>query len=132
LSRPGIRLVLAVPGVPVRQYTDEIVAHLGTDFSEAFYANLVSEEKNVRQVAAKAALGEADAVIVYTSDLTPDIAGRVQQIMIPDAQNVTAVYPIAPLADAMQPDLARQFIEFVRSPAGQTILANWGLGGPGD
>lgn len=132
LSRPGIRLVLAVPGVPARQYTDEIVARLDPDYSEAFYANLVSEEKNVRQVAAKAALGEADAVIVYTSDLTPDIAGRVQQITIPDAQNVTAVYPIAPLDDAIQPALTQQFIEFIRSPAGQTILIKWGLGTPED
>ncbi len=132
LSRPGIRLVLAVPGVPARQYTDEIVSQMGTAFSDTFYANLVSEEKNVRQVAAKAALGEADAVIVYTSDMTPDIAGSVQQIIIPDAQNVTAVYPIAPLSDALQPELAQQFINFVHSPAGETILAKWGLGTPGD
>ena len=86
----------------------------------------------MRQVAAKAALGEADAVIVYTSDMTSDIAGSVQQIIIPDAQNVTAVYPIAPLSDALQPELARQFINFVHSPAGKTILAKWGLGTPGD
>jgi molybdate transport system substrate-binding protein len=132
LNRPGIQLVLAAPGVPARQYTDEMVARLGTDFTASFYANLVSEEKNVRQAAAKVALGEADAAIVYTSDVTPDIAERVQQITIPGDQNVAAVYPIAPLADAMQPQLAQRFVQFVRSPAGQEILMKWGLGVPED
>jgi molybdate transport system substrate-binding protein len=132
LSQPGIQLVLAAPGVPARQYTDEIVAQLDSQFAQSFYANLVSEEKNVRQVAAKVALGEADAAIVYTSDVTPDIADRVQQIVIPDAQNVTAVYPIAHLTDAMHPELAQQFIQFVHSPDGQEILLKWGFGVPGE
>lgn len=132
LNRPGIQLVLAAPGVPARQYTDEIITQMGAAFAESFYANLVSEEKNVRLAAAKIALGEADATIVYASDVTPDIAGRVQQIVIPDDQNVVAVYPIAPLADAMQPQLAQQFVQFVRSPAGQEILLKWGLGVPED
>lgn len=132
LRQPGIQMVLAVPGVPVRAYTDEIVAGLGPDFAAAFYGNLVSEEANVRQVAAKIALGEADAGIVYTSDVTPDLAGRVQQIEIPAAQNVSATYPIAPLNDAPHPELARQFIEFTLSPDGQAILSRWGFGPPLD
>jgi molybdate transport system substrate-binding protein len=75
-------------------------------------------------------LGEADAGIVYTSDVTPYIATQVQQIAIPDAQNVNAAYPIAPLADAAYPELARSFIDFVLSAEGQTILSKWGFGPP--
>lgn len=130
LNRPGILLVLAQPGVPIRQYSDEIVANLGPEFSHAFYANLVSEEENVRRIVSKIALGEADAGLVYTSDVTPDIAGRVQQIPIPDEQNVVVLYPIAPLTDAPQPELAEAFIQFVLSDAGQGILARWGFGPP--
>lgn len=130
LARPGVQMILAVEGVPVRQYTDEIVAALPVDFQEQFYANLVSEEDNVRQVAAKIALGEADAGIVYTSDVTPDLAGQVLQIPIPEAQNVMATYPIAPLADAPSPSLAQSFIDFVLSDEGQEILARWGFGSP--
>lgn len=130
LAQPGVHLILAVEGVPVRQYTDEIVATFPADFQESFYANLVSEEDNVRQAAAKIALGEADAGIVYTSDVTPDIASQVQQITIPEAQNVVASYPIAPLADAPAPELAQRFIDFVLSHEGQAILARWGFGPP--
>ena len=130
LARPGVQLILAVAGVPVRDYADEMVATMPAGFQEAFYANLVSEEENVRQVAAKIALGEGDAGIVYTSDVTPDIAGRVQQIEIPDAQNVIASYPIAPLLDAPRPELAQRFIDFILSPEGQAILARWGFTPP--
>jgi molybdate transport system substrate-binding protein len=130
LAKPGVQLILAVEGVPVRQYTDEIIAAMDADFQEQFYGNVVSEEENVRQVSAKVALGEADAGIVYTSDVTPDMANRVKQITIPDAQNVIATYPIAPLADAPNPELAQSFIDFVLSAEGQAILARWGFGAP--
>ncbi len=130
LGEPGVQLILAVKGVPVRDYTDQIVAEMPAEFQEQFFANLVSEEDNVRQVAAKIALGEADAGIVYTSDITPDIAAQVQQIVIPESQNVIATYPIAPLVDAPHPELAQRFVEFVLSPEGQEILSRWGFGSP--
>jgi len=130
LAQPGVKLILAVNGVPVREYTDELVAAMAADFQEQFYGNLVSEEDNVRLVAAKVALGEADAGIVYTSDVTPDMADRVLQIAIPDAQNVIASYPIAPLVDAPHPELAQRFIDFALSAEGQNILSRWGFGSP--
>jgi molybdate transport system substrate-binding protein len=130
LATPGIALVLAATGVPVRQYTDEIVAAMPVDFQEGFYANLVSEEENVRQVAAKIALGEADAGIVYTSDLTPDLSGQVLQIEIPDEQNVIAAYPISLLTDSAHAETAQAFIDFVLGSDGQAILRRWGFGPP--
>lgn len=130
LANPGILIVTAVEGVPVRQYTDAIVAKLGPEFSAAFYANIVSEEDNVRQLLAKIALGEADAGLVYTSDITPDVADQLLPIPIPDAQNETAVYPIAPIADSANPVLAQQFVDFVGSQAGQAILQKWGFAPP--
>lgn len=130
LAQPGVQLILAAEGVPVREYTDRVVATMPAAFQEQFYDNLVSAEDNVRQVAAKVALGEADAGIVYRSDLNPDVAGRVQQIPIPDGQNVLATYPIAPLADAPHPELAQRFVAFVRSAEGQRILAEWGFEPP--
>ena len=128
LAKPNILLVTAVPGVPVRDYTDEIAAAVGADFAAALAANIVSEEENVRQIVAKVALGEADAGIVYTSDVTPDVRPNLTLIPIPAAQNIVAEYPIAPLADSANPTLAAQFVAFVQSTAGQAILVKWGFG----
>lgn len=131
LAKPGIALVLAAPGVPVRDYSDQSIALMGeAAFQAAVYANLVSEELNVRQVATKVSLGEADAGIVYTSDVTPDIAASVQLIPIPDELNVLASYPIAVVEGAPAGDLAQAFVDFVLGPQGQAILAKWGFGPP--
>lgn len=135
LAQPNIRLVLAAPGVPVREYTDRFIAQLalqhdGDTFYEAILRNLVSEEDNVRRVVVKVTLGEADAGIVYASDVTPDVADQVITIPIPDALNTIASYPIAMIHDSRNPNLAHLFIDFVRSEAGVAILTRWGLLSP--
>jgi molybdate transport system substrate-binding protein len=129
LAKPGVRLVLAAPGVPAREYSDQRIALMGdAAFQAAVYANLVSEEPNVRQVATKVALGEADAGIIYRSDITPDIADQVLQIEIPAEQNVIAIYPIAVIKDSPNVALAQEFVDFVLSAEGQAILTKWGFG----
>jgi molybdate transport system substrate-binding protein len=133
LAQPGVALILAIPGVPIRTYSDQVIAalaaddRLGADFAPAVYANVVSEEENVRQVVAKVALGEADAGLVYTSDVTADVADAVAQVPIPADVNVQARYPIAQLRDAPSPALAAAFIDLVRSETGGAILAKWGF-----
>jgi molybdate transport system substrate-binding protein len=134
LARPGIKLVLAAPGVPVRVYTDQALTALaarpeyGAEFAADVYANLASEEQNVRQVSAKVALGEADAGIVYSSDITPDIANQLLRFEIPAWANPLAEYPIAKVAGAPHPADARALIGFVLSDDGQQILVRWGFG----
>jgi molybdate transport system substrate-binding protein len=133
LAQPGLTLVVASEGVPVRDYTEAMLALLAEDASfgaayvEAFRANIASEEPNVRQVAAKVALGEADAGIVYASDVTPDLRESVLAFDIPDAVNTIAEYPIAALNDSPQPELAQAFVDAVLSDTGQTALETWGF-----
>jgi molybdate transport system substrate-binding protein len=133
LSNPGVRLILAAPEVPVRAYTDTMLQQMALDsaygevYAESVIANIVSEEPNVRQVAAKVALGEADAGVVYLSDVTPDIADEVLTFSIPDGFNTIATYPIAVTNDTRQPELATRFVEFVLSEMGQDILVEWGF-----
>jgi molybdate transport system substrate-binding protein len=128
LANEGVQLILAAPGVPIRDYSDQSIALMGdADFQAAVYANLVSEEPNVRQVATKVALGEADAGIVYTSDITPDIAASVIQIEIPIELNVLASYPIAVVTDAPQGDQGQAFVDFVLGSDGQAIMQSWGF-----
>jgi molybdate transport system substrate-binding protein len=90
-------------------------------------ANVVSYEENVRAVLSKVRLGEADAGIVYASDVEPKPADGVGRITIPDHLNVQASYPIAPLVDSEQAALTRAFIDLVLSSQGQALLQENGL-----
>jgi molybdate transport system substrate-binding protein len=137
LARPGVRLVLALPEVPVGNYSRETIERMqadptfGQDYANAVLANVVSEETNVRNVVQKVALGEADAGIVYQTDaMVTEIAEQVQVIPIPEPFNVTASYPITLLEGSAQPELAQAFIDFVRSDQGQEILSSYGFGPP--
>jgi molybdate transport system substrate-binding protein len=133
LAQPDVQLILAAQGVPVRAYTDQLFQAytasylLDAEFLNAVYANVISEEDNVRQVAAKIALNEADAGIVYQSDITPAIAGEVTVLSIDDALNPRAAYPIARLTQSDQPENAAAFIAYIRSEIAQRNLEAWGF-----
>ena len=133
LINPNINLIVASPDVPVRVYTDDMLEQLadneayGSEFRDAIIANIVSEEPNVRQVSAKVALGEADAGIVYYSDVTLDIAETITIIPIPNEFNSFATYPIAITDASDQSERAQMFIDFVLSDIGQDILTEWGF-----
>lgn len=131
LARPGVKLVLAAESVPVGQYSLEFLAKATASagfspmYSQTVLANVVSYEENVRGVLTKVALGEADAGIVYTSDVAG--AGQVEVLEIPDALNVIAEYPIAVIQDSKQAELAQKFVALVLSEAGQAILSRVGF-----
>lgn len=133
LTRPGLKLVTAAPEVPVAIYTQEMLdamardAAYGPEFKERVSANIVSREPNVRLVVAKVALGEADAAVVYASDVTPDLAPRLQTLDVPDRFNALAAYPIAVLKDPPNPTGAEAFAALVLGPRGQAVLKRWGF-----
>ncbi|MCP4539425.1 MAG: molybdate ABC transporter substrate-binding protein [Chloroflexi bacterium] len=133
LARPDLKLIMAGEHVPVGAYARQVLGNLSSDpaygsgYKEAVLANVISNEENVRQVVAKVQLGEADAGIVYCSNVTPALAGKLGEIDIPDRFNVTATYPIAVLKNAPNDDLARQFVQFALGPEGQRILQRWGF-----
>jgi molybdate transport system substrate-binding protein len=133
LAKANLKLVLTNKEVPVGNYARQTLEKMsqnpafGPDFSTRVLANLVSEETNVRQVAAKVQLGEADAGIVYSTDVTPVIRDAVVVIQIPPEMNVIAQYPIAVVKGTQNEAGARAFIAYVRSPEGQTILVRHGF-----
>jgi len=133
LGRPGVRLVLAASAVPVGKYARLAFAAMakdrafGANFVQRVTKNTVSNETDVKAVAAKVALGEADAGIVYVTDVTPKVAPRVTTLTIPTRFNQIAKYPIAVVKGSAQPALARRFVAYVLSPAGQAVLHNRGF-----
>jgi molybdate transport system substrate-binding protein len=133
LARPGLKIVLAQEETPVGAYAREALALLAGDpangdgFAERVLANVVSEEPSVKSVVVKVQLGEADAGIVYVTDVTPEIADDVTLVGIPDAYNVTATYPIALTREGAADPEAWGFIDFVLSDAGQRTLETYGF-----
>jgi molybdate transport system substrate-binding protein len=133
LGKEGILLDIAQEDVPVGRYTrqsvclmDQDTETFGEDFAGRVSDNIVSEENNVRAVVTKVALGEADAGVVYQSDVTPDVADQVEIIEIPEAFNVVAEYPVAAVAGG-DAALSQAFIDYLLGPEGQATLEEHGF-----
>lgn len=133
LGRPGVRLMLAASETPIGQYSLAFLqnasqsADFGADFQANALANVVSYQENVREVLGKVAKGEADAGIVYASDIAQvpgDILGHLE---IPAALNVEAVYVVAPLSAGTHPQAAADFIAYLLSDEGQDLLGQYGF-----
>lgn len=128
LANPNVKFVLTDKAVPIGAYARAALEKMaadpqfGAEFDDRVLANLRSEEANVRAVVSKVQLGEADAGIVYASDVTPAVGKDVQSILIPDQFNTIATYPIAVVKGSRNPAAARAFVELVRGPKGQEIL----------
>ena len=133
LARPGLKLVVADPSVPAGQYTLDMLGKMSqaaafrATFKDQVLANIVSRENNVKSVVAKVRLGEADAGVVYATDITPGAAQELTTLDVPDQFNVIATYWIAPLKDAVEPKLASQFVDWVLSSKGQQVLTSYGF-----
>jgi len=131
LAKASLKLDLADASVPVGQYSLDFFDKASRDeafgaaFKEDVLKNVVSYENNVKAVVTKVSLGEADAGIVYISDITADVADQVGRLGIPDALNTVAAYPIAVTSDSQYPDLAAAFVALVLSPEGQQVLAKY-------
>jgi molybdate transport system substrate-binding protein len=124
LGQPGVRLVMAAPDVPAGGYGREALDNAGV--LQPAEANVVSNEMDVKGVVQKVALGEADAGIVYVTDVTERVAPDVRAIPIPEDVNVVAAYPIAVLRTSAAPAQAREFVAFVLDD-GQAVLRRAGF-----
>lgn len=120
LGDPGVKLVLAAKGVPAGDYAREALANAGV--GKQAEANVVSNEQDDKAVVQKVLLGEADAGIVYVTDLTADVEPDVHPVSIPTNQNVIATYPIAAVAGGEHADVAQAFVNYVTGPEGQNTL----------
>ena len=125
LATPGVQLVLAAKGVPVGDYAREALGN--ADILADAEANVVSNEEDNASVVAKIVAGEADAAIVYESDVSTAAGNDVNAVAIPETVNVIATYPIAVVTGAPNSDLAAAFVAYVAGADGQDILADYGF-----
>ena len=120
LANPDLKVVLAAPDVPAGKYAAEALDKAKVTVKP------VSQEDNVKAVVTKVSLGEADAGIVYVTDVTAG-GGKVEGVDIPEDQNVTATYPIATVKASKTQDKAQAFMDMVLSPEGQQVLKEFGF-----
>jgi molybdate transport system substrate-binding protein len=111
-----VRLVVCAPQVPCGAAATRIATAAGVQWRP------VSEPNNVADVLGAVASGQADAGIVYATDVR---AGTVVRIPIPPQQNTSTTYPVAALTDA-----GRSFAAFLTGPQAQQVLTDAGFGPP--
>jgi molybdate transport system substrate-binding protein len=121
LANSDLITVICAPEVPCGRYADEIFTKAGVTVTPD------SLEQNVRGVVTKVTAGEADAGIVYVTDVIAagDDAAMVE---IPADINVLAEYPIATTKDSTNAEAGEAFIDFLTGSDGQVIMAEYGFG----
>ena len=119
LAGDDVNLVVCAPEVPCGAAAQKVAESAGVTLSP------VSEEQSVTDVLAKVASGEADAGLVYVTDVIA--SDEVQGIEFPEASAAVNVYPIATVAASANADLAEEFVELVVGETGQGILADAGF-----
>ena len=123
LARPGVVVVLCSPEVPCGALAAEALQRSGV------VAEPASLEENVKGVVSRVVLGEADAGIVYATDVRAASAAA-DGVAIPDDVNVSTAHPIALATGASGSAVARAWIDFVLSTEGRRILADFGFLAP--
>lgn len=127
LARPGVKLVIGDAAVPVGSYTRTVFTRLG--IAAAALRNVVSNEADVRAVAGKVALGEADAGVVYTTDVR-SIRRFVTVVPIPDSAQPTVRYEVAIVRSAPHRAQARALVRWLLTRPGRHYLEAFGFGLP--
>ncbi|HVA31550.1 MAG TPA: molybdate ABC transporter substrate-binding protein [Gaiellaceae bacterium] len=126
LRRPGIKLVVGAPGVPIGDYTRKLLAKLKLS---SVLGNIVSNESDVKFVVAKVALGEADAGFAYKTDVKA-VGSSVRRIALPAAGQPTVQYELCIVRATKHLQAARAYVREVLSPRGREKLKAAGFGLP--
>jgi molybdate transport system substrate-binding protein len=123
LTKPGVNLVICAPEVPCGAATQKVADAAGLTFKP------VSEEQSVTDVLNKVGTGEADAGLVYVTDVKA-ATDTVKGITFPDSKDAVNIYPIGTTADSKNADLAQEFMDLVLGDTGQSILEEAGFAKP--
>ncbi|SDV04212.1 molybdate transport system substrate-binding protein [Microlunatus sagamiharensis] len=123
LTRSGVKVVVCAPQVPCGAAAQKVETATGTDIKP------VSEENAVTDVLGKVTSGEADAGLVYVTDVK-GAGDKVLGIPFEESKEAVNTYPIATLAASRQSELAGQFVALVTGSEGRQVLADAGFAQP--
>jgi molybdate transport system substrate-binding protein len=123
LARPGVKTVVCAPQVPCGSATAHVEASTGVTLTP------VSQESSVTDVLGKVSSGEADAGIVYVTDIK-GAGSKVESVPFPEASGAVNTYPIVAVKGSPDAKLAAAFVDFVTGPDGRKVLAAAGFGAP--
>jgi molybdate transport system substrate-binding protein len=126
LRNPDVKLVVGAEGVPIGDYTRTVLENMG---AADVLDQVVSEEEDVKGVVSKVSLGEADAGLVYVTDVKP-VQDKVTAIELPEEAQAVVQYEIAVVKDAPHGDAAQEFVDQVLGDDGQSALQAAGFGSP--
>ncbi|MEE1617206.1 molybdate ABC transporter substrate-binding protein [Brachybacterium sp. J153] len=122
LTEERLNLVVCAPEVPCGAATETVEKAAGLELSP------VSEEQSVTDVLNKVTSGEADAGLVYVTDVRK-AGDAVEGIAFPESSEAVNVYPITTVKDAANAELGQEFVDLVTGELGQVVLADYGFGG---
>lgn len=123
LADPELTIALCDPAVPCGSAAQKLLDQ------EGIVASVDTLEEDVRAALTKVALGEADAALVYRTDVI-SAGEEVESIVIPEAASAVNNYPISLLVDAPNAKAAQAFIDFVLGEVGRKALTDAGFGAP--
>jgi molybdate transport system substrate-binding protein len=132
LARPGIKIAIGTPEVPVGMNTRTVLDKLanstyGSDWRSALLENVRTLEVTEPSIVTKVQLGEVDAGFVYESSFQAAPNNILIGLEIPKPDNALQTYTAGVMNESKEKDGAIQFISFLKSPEGQEILVKYGF-----
>lgn len=133
LAAVGVRVVIEIAGIPLGDYTRELVTRLdelaGGRFAERVFANVVSQEQTVDDVAARLRDGQADAAVLYATDVAAR-SGALRAIEPPAAAAVTTTCFACVVSSSARRDSGETWVRSLGTPAAAELLRRTGFGAP--
>jgi molybdate transport system substrate-binding protein len=123
LTASDLQVVTCAAPVPCGAATAKVERAAGIELRP------VSEEQSVTDVVGKVESGQADAGVVYVTDVEGS-GGKVDGVPFAESSEAVNTYPIGVLRESSNPELAASFAAYVRSDAGRKVLSDAGFGAP--
>jgi molybdate transport system substrate-binding protein len=123
LGRSGVKVALCDPAVPCGVLAATVLKNAKVTVKPT------AREADVKSTLAVVESGEVDAGVVYVTDVR-SAGSKVKGVVVPASVNASTEYPIAPLKAAKNPALAKAFVAYVLSSAGQKVLTADGFAAP--